>query len=106
MRGRVTVGGLARTGSPTTSSPLSSSSRRYSICRTDRGVFNRVADPDPDPHGSAFQQLPQIPYGTQSVGQTEGYLTGLWIRIRIHVDLHYFWKLDPNPHYSEKLDPE
>ncbi len=45
MRGRVTVGGLARTGSPI-SSPLSSSSRRYSICRTDGGVFSRVSDPD------------------------------------------------------------
>ncbi len=53
MRGRVTVGGLARTGSPT-SSPLSTSSRRYSICRTDGVVITRVVDPNPDPHGSAL----------------------------------------------------
>jgi hypothetical protein len=31
-----------------------------------------------------------------------------WIRIRIPIDPHYFWKLDPNqdPHLSKKLDPD
>jgi hypothetical protein len=29
--------------------------------------------------------------------------TGL--RIRIRIDLHYFWNLDPDPHWNEKLGP-
>jgi len=28
------------------------------------------------------------------------------LRIRIRMDLHNFWKLDPDPHQIEKLDPD
>jgi hypothetical protein len=28
-----------------------------------------------------------------------------WLRIRIRIDPHYFWQLDPVPQWSEQLHP-
>jgi hypothetical protein len=33
------------------------------------------------------------------------FLLDTGLRIRIRIDLHYFWNLYPDPHQSEKLGP-
>jgi hypothetical protein len=113
--------------------PLSSSSRRYSICRTDREVFNRVVDPDPDPHGSALffdagsgsaidqkswnricikfkiQKLKAEPWRAMIV-HNEGLENKieLWRANRpVAADSHHLEEeLDPDPHKSEMLNPD